>query len=699
MNIKKSIILRVRLAFLVMGIFAIAIVAKMGKIQFVEGSKWTQMAESFSLDYQIVKAARGNIYSDNGSLMATSLPFYRVAIDPSVVPEEIYKNGLDPLATKLAQYFGDKDARSYKRLLKNGRAAKKQYIILNKKRISYQDKKMMGQWPIFKEGRLKGGVIFEKVNKRFYPFSNLGTRTIGFINENSNGAGLEYSFNQNLAGSDGQALYQKIAGGGWKPVYDGTEVRAQEGQDIETTIDINLQDVAETALLRALENHDADYGSVVVMEVQTGEIKAISNLSKNKAGKYWELYNYAVGNQGVTEPGSTFKLASMIALLEEEQISLADTIDTGKGRYEFYDKVMRDHKPGGMRRITVREAFSKSSNIGISRLINQQFGLNPDKFLAYIDQMGLSEPLGFQMKGEGKPFIKRSNDPTWSGVTLPWMSIGYELELTPLQTLTFYNAVANQGKMIKPIIVKKISKAGVPEQEFKTEVLRENICSASTLEKVKFLLEQVVQEGTAKNIKDSHYPIAGKTGTARKVKKGGGYERKYYTSFAGYFPADRPQYSCIVVIDNPKGYQQYGSDVAAPVFKEIADKIYSKNLSMHAAMKPSNVVLQGHFPVVQSGLQKDLQLICNELGISNHTQEPAEWVVAQRNYNSIKWQKKEMRSDQVPNVQGMMLRDALYLLENNGLKVKYNGIGRVVKQSIVPGKAIAKGDKIVLALN
>ncbi|MGI9545517.1 MAG: cell division protein, partial [Cyclobacteriaceae bacterium] len=267
MNIKKSIILRVRLAFLAVTLLGIAIVLKMGKIQFVEGSKWVALAEDIGLDYQVVKAARGNIYSDNGSLMATSLPFYRVAMDPSVVNSDTFKEGLDSLATKLSNYFRDRDRKTYKRILSDARSAGKKYIILNKQRINYQDKKMMAGWPIFREGRMRGGIIFEKVNKRFYPFSNLGTRTIGFINENDNGAGLEFSFNQYLAGSDGQALYQKISGGGWKPVYDGTEVRAQEGFDIETTIDINLQDVAETALLRALENHDADYGSVVVMEV------------------------------------------------------------------------------------------------------------------------------------------------------------------------------------------------------------------------------------------------------------------------------------------------------------------------------------------------------------------------------------------------------------------------------------------------
>jgi cell division protein FtsI (penicillin-binding protein 3) len=424
-------------------LFALAVVVKIGRVQFTEGDKWRALAEEIGLQYRQVKATRGSIYSDNGSLLATSLPFYRVAFDPSVAEEEVFSHGLDSLSHHFANYYGDRSANYYARKIKRARQANRRYLVINNKRINYQDKKMMQKWPIFREGRMQGGAIFEKVDLRFKPFSHLGTRTIGFVNENNNGAGLEYSFNNVLAGTNGKALFQKISGGGWKPVHDGSEVKAVEGMDIETTIDINLQDVAESALLRALEQHDANYGCVVVMEVATGYVKAISNLSKNQKGKFWELYNYAVGEQGLTEPGSTFKLASMIALLEDSQIELSDSIDTGEGTFEFYNEVMRDHKQEGYGMISVAEAFSKSSNIGVSRLINEHFGLKPNQFVSYLDQMGLTEPLAFQMKGTGAPYIKNPEDPSWSGVTLPWMSIGYELKLTPLHTLTFYNAIAN----------------------------------------------------------------------------------------------------------------------------------------------------------------------------------------------------------------------------------------------------------------
>jgi len=699
LNVKRSILLRVRLAFLLALLFSLAVVIRIARIQFVEGEKWKSMAEDIGLQYLNVKANRGSIYSDNGSLLATSLPFYRVAFDPSVASEDIFQQGLDSLAWLLAGYFQDRSAKYYSQKISKARQSDKRYLVINNKRVNYQDKKIMQTWPIFSEGQMTGGAIFEKVDLRFKPFSHLGTRTIGFINENNQGAGLEYSFNHVLAGTDGRALFQKMAGGGWKPVYDGSEAKAIEGMDIETTIDINLQDVAESALLRGLQQHDADYGCVVVMEVATGYIKAISNLSKSNQGKYWELYNYAVGEQGLTEPGSTFKLASLIALLEDSQVQLTDSIDTGNGRYLFYDKVMRDHKDDGYGVLSVAETFSKSSNIGVSRLINDHFGLKPDQFIGYLGQMGLTESLEFQIKGTGAPFIKGPKDPSWSGVTLPWMSIGYELKLTPLHTLAFYNAIANGGTMVRPIIVKRISKAGQNWKQFGPEVIRESVCSETTLIKVKQLLELVVQEGTASNIKDSDYRIAGKTGTAQKVKPGGGYERSYYTSFAGYFPADAPKYSCIVVIDNPKGYNQYGSDVAAPVFKEIADNIYSRDSDMHQLFDPAYTPEIGVFPVIQSGKLEDLQLICNTLGVSNHAGTGEEWVLAKRNYNSVKWVENEILPDRVPDVMGMTLRDALPLLENQGLEVSYRGKGRITKQSLGVGAKITRGSRIILELS
>jgi cell division protein FtsI (penicillin-binding protein 3) len=696
-NIKKSILLRVRIAFLFVLIFAIAIIYQIVNIQWINGEKWKQMAEEINLSYQEVKATRGNIYSDNGSLLATSLPFYRVAIDPTIADDNIFREGVDSLSYLLSKSFGQ-SATYYKQKIKSARQKGNQYLMLTRDLIGYQQKKEMESWPIFREGRLGGGVIFTKTDKRFRPFSNLAFRTIGFLNENDYGAGLEYSFNDYLAGQNGKALFQKISGGSWRPLYDGTEVRPKDGYDIQTTIDINLQDVAESALLSHLVQHDADMGCVVVMEVATGEIKAISNLKKLSSGRYGEVYNYAVGSHGLREPGSTMKLASYIALLEERDLKLSDSIKTGDGELKFYKETVRDHKPGGYGTISLQEAFEKSSNIAIAKLIDETFRENPQRFLDYFKTMGLTEPLGFQMIGEGKPKVPPLNQ--WSGITLPWMAYGYGLEFTPLQILTLYNAVANNGKMIRPLLVKSIRQVDREINTYKTSIISDQICSKETLKKVRALLEGVVERGTASNINNANYKVAGKTGTAQSLKNGR-YVRQYYTSFAGYFPADNPKYSAIVVMDNPKGYRQYGSDVAAPVFKEIADKIYALDLKMHDKYALEEQPEMGIFPVVQAGKKDELSLMLNFLGISNHSEvDEAEWVRADIDKNSIEWKLNEAEGNVVPNVQGMTLRDALYLLENKGLQVVIKGDGgRVTTQSQLPGTKALKGSTIKIEVS
>ena len=446
-------------------LFAIAVIAKIGHIQFVEGEKWAAMGERISFDYKRVKATRGNIYSDNGSLLATSLPFYKIAFDATIPKDEIFKEGVDSLAWHLATFFKDRSKADYRRMLIDARETGKQYVILNRRKINYQEKKMMMRWPIIREGRLRGGAIFEKVDVRYMPFANLGRRTIGFINENDHGAGLEYSFNKQLGGQDGFAYYQKIAGGVWKPIFDANNVKAVNGLDLQTTLDINLQDVAETALHKAMVKHDADEGMVVVMEVATGEIKAITNLSSDGKGNFSEKLNIAAR---LYEPGSTFKLVTMMALLEETNIQLTDSIDTGNGEYQFYDHKVRDHEEGGLGKVTIREAFEHSSNVAMARLVDQYFGLKPSSFLAYLDKLNLSKPLGLQIAGEPYPKIKRPGEKGWSGISLPWMSHGYGFEITPLHTLALYNAVANDGVMIKPIIVKSVRKADEVEESYKT---------------------------------------------------------------------------------------------------------------------------------------------------------------------------------------------------------------------------------------
>jgi cell division protein FtsI (penicillin-binding protein 3) len=699
-NIKKSIVLRIRIAFLVTLLFSFAIGYKIINIQFIKSERWAKLHEENLLDFKDVKPTRGNIFSADGSLLATSLPFYKVCIDPTIADNEVFNKGINQLAANLSAYFKDKTATEYKRKINDARKKDKRYIILNHKLINYQDKKQMSEWPIFSEGRSRGGVVFEKVDKRFMPFSFLAQRTVGFVNEENHGVGLEYSFNKELAGKNGKALFRKMSGGNWKPVHDENEIMPVDGIDIVTTIDVNIQDVAEASLRNHLAAHDADYGCVVLMEVATGEIKAIANLGKVAEGRYAENYNYAIGAQGLTEPGSTFKLASVIALFEDTDINLADTIDTGNGEYEFYDRIMRDSKPGGYGKITLQHAFEKSSNIAISKKVNEYFGAKPDKFLEYIQKMGLTEPVVFQMDGVAKPYFKTTASKTWSGTTLPWMSIGYELSMSPIHTLSFYNAIANNGKMVRPMIVKQTRVADHVLDNYETEVVVDKMCSDETLRKVKIMLEGVIENGTASNIKNDNYKIAGKTGTAQRLVKQT-YTRTYYTSFVGYFPADRPKYSCIVVIDNPKGYNLYGSDVAAPVFKEVADKIFAQDLELHVPIVTQELSNTGIYPTIKGGLFDDLKYLCDVLKIPHHKGANAndDWVTSHLENKTVIWYDRKIVTGIVPNVTGLRLKDALYILENIGLHVQYRGTGRVVSQSITQGTRYNKGNYITIVLN
>ncbi len=685
-----------RIAFLAVVVFAVCVGAKVGHIQFVEGEKWIKMGNDISFDYKKVKATRGNIYSDNGSLLATSLPFYKVAMDPTLVKDEEFKAGIDSLALLLSRHYKDRSATDYKRMIRDARESDKRYLVLSRKQISYQTKKEMSTWPIFREGRLRGGVLFEKMDVRYRPFSHLSRRTIGFVNENGKGAGLEFSFEHALGGQDGEALFQKIAGGTWKPVFDANNIKSIDGLDIQTTLDINLQDVAETALYEAMKGHNADEGTVIVMEVKTGEIKAISNLSADGHGDYVEKFNHAVG--GSFEPGSTYKLVTMMALLEDTNVELTDSIKTGRGEFNFYNKTVKDHEEGGYGTITVQQAFEVSSNIAMAKLADKNFGLKPQKFVDYADKLHLSTPLGLQITGESSPKIIRPKDKDWSGITLPWMAYGYGFEMSPMHILALYNAVANDGVMIRPIIVKRIQKADDVVEEFEPEVLNSKICSKNTLNQLRLLLEGVVDRGTAKNLKNAHYRIAGKTGTAQILEKGH-YTKKYVTSFVGYFPAHEPKYSAIVLVKNPRGIYQYGNNVAGPVFKRIADNIYSRDLQLHMAMEKKSVLDPGVFPTIRAGRQDELTMLCNELGVSNHTNTEEEWIKAVRNGNSVSWRKNPVIKGLVPDVQGMTLRDAIYLLEKNGLRVSHQGKGRVMDQSLSPGTRISRGSRIYLQLS
>ncbi|TVT37354.1 PASTA domain-containing protein [Hymenobacter setariae] len=707
-SVKKSIVTRVRLAFLGVAIFSGAIAWKISHIQYQEGAKWRALEQERRISYQSVPATRGNIFASDGkSIMATSLPFYRVAWDPGVVDKVMFQKGIDSLAGNLARFFGDRSKEEYKRRLITAYNAKDpavRYLRLNSRQINFQEKKELTSWPIFRAKR-KGGVIFEKVDKRFRPFGGLAQRTVGFVNEDKNGAGLEFTFQTKLAGKAGEALYERVPGG-MKPVYDGTEIKPQPGYDIKTTLDINLQDGAEDALYQALVANDAQYGCAILMEVRTGEIKAVANLGKASDGTYKEDYNYAFADQGRTEPGSTFKLASMMALLEAHpEIQLDDIVDTGNGRMLIGGAVKTDTH--GYGKVTVQQVFEKSSNIGVAKLINQYFSGNPSAYTDYLKRFGLPKPLGFQMAGEALPYIKDPKDRTWSRTSLTTMCIGYELKIAPLQTLAFYNAVANGGVKVQPIIVKEIKQADQVLEQFEAPVLNQKICSDETLRKLHAMMEGVVLEGTARKIRPTDYSIAGKTGTAWKFKNGH-YTKTYSTSFCGFFPADKPKYSCIVVIDSPSKGGWSGAEVAAPVFRDIADRCMARDQASQRPMLARVPAHRSPAPLVRAGVQDEIALVCQRIGLPAQTRATGgeEWVRATRAVDTavvtraveVTPNTTVTRAGRMPDARGLTLRDALFLLENRGLKVRTNGTGRVREQSVAPGESVKRGAVVSLAL-
>lgn len=687
--------------FVLVGIGMLAVLARVLEIQVVEGDEWREKSENLTIDYRTIDAVRGNIYALDGSLLATSVPKYEVRFDPNAdaISEEFFKDNIDSLAWSLSNLFGDKSAKSYKTELTNARLKNKRYYLI-RRNVKFTDLKAMRDFPIFRRGRFHGGFIYVQQNRRQLPFRVLAARTIGYDRDGGAKVGLEAAYRKELRGISGKRLEKKIAGGTWMPLSDSEDIDPQDGYDLVTTIDINIQDVAEDALLRQLEEQQAQYGCVVLMEVKTGEIRAIANLSQNLDGSYSERYNYAIG--AATEPGSTIKLASWMALLEDGYVDLDDKIQTGNGKYKFYNTVMSDSHEGGFGEITVKEAFALSSNIAIAKTVQKYYKKDPQKFINHLYQMRLNQPLGVEIAGEGKPMIKSANDSTWSGLSLPWMSHGYELKLTPLQLLTFYNAVANDGKMMKPMFAKSIRNYGAPVEEYEPVILKDAVASPETIKKAREMLEAVVLNGTGKNLRNASFSIAGKTGTAQISTGTRGYKIKksYQASFVGYFPADKPLYSCIVVVNAPSKNVYYGNLVAGPIFKEIANKVYSTSLNaQEELMAVTSLSNRPRIPVSKNGEYDDLREVYQELDIPYNKPENADWVVVSTGKDTVKVIPRHYAENLVPNVVGMNVEDAIYLLENKGIKVTIEGRGVVKQQSVLPGEVIPKnGFRIKLSL-
>ncbi len=676
--IKHIMLLRLQLVLLGMVLLAGAILFRAGKIFYVDGEAYRAKADSAYIHYRSIEAERGNIYAADGSLLAASFPYFTVSIDP-VAPSEVdFRAEVDELAACMARHNGRSSAQEYRRQLIQARAAGKRYIRFDNK-VSYPELQQMKQWPLFRKGQYKGGMVVEAFNLRERPYGVLAHRTIGYVTDKA-AVGLEGKFNALLSGQDGRQLVRKISGGYQLPLNDKNEIEPIHGRDIVTTLDISIQDVAETALEESLILHDAEYGTAVVMEVATGKILAMANLTRIEEGKYDEKFNYAIGDR--TEPGSTFKLASVLALFEDERCDLTETVDLENGQHAYHGISMFDSEgKHDLGIVTLPRAFWRSSNVGISKLVERYYQNSPQDFVARLKQFHLNEPTGIELAGEEAPIIPLNplDRKSWSGTTLPWLSTGYELQLSPLQMLTFYNTVANGGKMMRPYLVNEIREHGVSIEQFSPVVVDPQIASPKSIAMVRELLQMVVDSGTARNVRSPHYTAAGKTGTSLINNEHVSYRDDIYrASFAGYFPAEKPLYSCIVVVSNPRRNGYYGADVAGPVFKAIADRVYASHLGGH---EPLNTGEKLRIAPQGRGYQPDLREVYNNMNWPMDWPVSSEWASVRSSQTAEGGQPRSTPLDfhdkVLPDVRGMGLRDALYLLENKGWEVTFSGLGKV----------------------
>ena len=700
MEVKRDILWRVYLCFIGITALCLVVLGKAFYIQRVQGSYWRGLSDSLHQKFIELDAERGTIYSEDSSMLSTSIPYFNVYIDFGAEGLR-EKNGkrftenLDSLALCLAGLFGDQGTAAYKKdLLKGYRTTDRYYLLQSN--ISFDQYRKLRNFPLVRQGRNKSGFIAEVNNKRLNPFGLLANRTIGLARANAQNVGLERTYDTLLKGESGKRLVRYIAGGTYIPV-EGYEIESENGKDIVTTLDVNIQDIAENALLKGLTANEAEHGTCIVMEVATGKIRAIANLGRQSDGGYWEDLNYAIR---ASEPGSTFKLATMLTLLEDKKVSLNDNINLEGGTWKVAGRTVYDSEPhANNKAFTVKEAFEISSNVGMAKLAWSHYSGNPNGFVDHLKKLKLNQPTGIDLVGETNPIVKNPRSRTWSATTLPWMAFGYEVLVSPLQTLTLYNAVANGGKMMRPYLVSAIQEAGITVKDNQPEIMLEKICSDATLRQLKECLEGVCTEGTGKDLfKGSFYKVAGKTGTALIANGNRGYaDHIYQSSFAGYFPAGNPKYSCIVVIRNkPFAKKYYGAAVAGPVFKELADKL----MSATADPMEAPILKQDSSQFYYAGSVRDMKEVVSTVGLSYADSAGRnEWGRLYASNDQRVLNKEMVSGTTIPDVKGMGLKDALYLLESMDLRVAVKGIGKVKTQNPEPGTATKKNETIYIQLN
>lgn len=699
-SVSNRILFRVYMLFAVFVLLGFVLVSRIFYLQ-LNSQQWDKIDKEERFSLQRISADRGNILSENGTILATSLPFYKIALDPGIIDTTKFVNFNDSLKVLshnlyhlIGRFEGERDTSLhmdslfYYKRVREAMKLKSRHVYVVRRILNYKEYKTAITFPVLNKTRKDGGgIIVEKFNnKRFYPYGEMGRVTLGTLNNDSAGIrGIEYSCNEYLQGKDGYFMAHKIAGNHYIPIDDFSKADSEDGYDVVTTIDEDLQDIVERALEKGVLGNHAKWGTAILMEVKTGKIKAIAN--------YPEKYNHAIAE--LIEPGSTFKLASALAALEAHVVTPDDSLDTGEGMVVFGDKEIKDDHPIG--KVPYRTVFAKSSNVGISLTTVKGFEKQPERFIEYLDNFGFKESVIQQFKGEPQPVLTRPGTPLWSGTSLPSMSIGYSVLITPLQLLTFYNAVANQGKYIKPYILSKVIDNSLIIKDLVPKPYTRQICSHANASKAREMMEGVVEYGTAKEINGTPFKIAGKTGTARKSINGQ-YVSRYRASFAGFFPSDKPVYSLIVVVDEPAGGSIYGADVAAPVFKEIAEKVYTLDREVLGTLeKISPEPITNPAPkIMRASVARE---IYTEMGIETSGVPESEWIASKGNDGHQISFRTFGPAGIMPDMRGMSARDALNLLEQMKVKVSLSGVGKVRRQSLAPGAKLFNGSTVSLYLD
>lgn len=690
---RSELLLRVYLVFFAFMLVALLIIGKVVKISLFEGSKFRELGGR-NVKWVEVKGERGNIYDIRGNLLATSLPFFDIYVDLVTSSDELFDNNIDALVVNLAKHFGKTPTEWKKELVseriagKNNKPGSRYYPLM--KRVSKEQLDLLRKFPIFKEGRYKGGLQWERKTTREKPYKSLCSRTIGLDRENASRIGLERTYNKVLEGEKQKRLLRRFPGDQWLPVFDPADNTQRRGGDIVTTLDMRIQDIAHHELLGVVEKYEAEAGTAIVMEVKTGAVKAIVNLGRDDSGFYSEKYNYAVGR--LSEPGSTFKLMSSLAMLQNNKVTLDSKIQVNKGRKKFYDRWMRDSEPHGENVMSFQRAFELSSNVGLANAAFTSYGKDRttwNMFYEDLRNLGVMDKTGIEIAGEPSPFFKNPNNKTkdgglrWSGTTVPWMAHGYEMKMTPLQILNVYNAIANDGALMRPFITSEIITKDGDVKKIKPKILKQNIIDPDAVIEAQKLLKGVAESGTARKLKIKNTSFAGKTGTTRINYWKNLDHKEYNASFAGYFPEEDPKYSVIVVVYNPKG-AYYGSQVAGPVFAKIVDRVSGIEERVMPEFVEGRKVVKAH-----SGFKSDYTRVLDYIGIPYESDQESNWVNMSSEADAVEIEPKKIKLKTVPDLKGMGLRDAVYVLESLGMKVEIEGVGQVYKQSIKSGSKVS----------